>query len=432
MSAKKVPAKHTLAKKSAAKKAPTTEATTEPTSGQQEPQNAVGAEPPQSKARSNQEGQANPLPLSPRREKLVGLATQLVAAQITASASYQAAVDVAREQREMLVECLETLSGIWKSAPEPEHMPKTNPAIPEVVLARLKYSQVRIRKPLELSPLSSPELDQLFASAMYRAQKLLGAPEQDRRMVWAEQIFEPDEILSENQIFETFRMYNWPNLTGRPSVVELMTDVDNWFSAHYSYLGRVDGDENKTREGARVHDEIELLVQVLDLFDERANDGFNRQRHDYKAVADEIKCFLRSQDTRILDTLSRTFWNNRAQNLIFMMFNQSAPLPRDSKPGDNSPASKAKAPTRIYRPWGIFRYLRLYAGKSGDETGAAINSRIRKALKLNPDLVENVLPVAPPEFEFGPIGADMDDLLDSLEPEDTGDEDTGVDDDQES
>jgi hypothetical protein len=458
MSAKKKPIDPAPVKKSAIK-----DAAVEPTSGTQALPNEADAESSQPESESNKEIPDASHSLPPRL-KLVELATQLVAAQLTASASYQAAVDVATEQREMLVECLEILAGIWKPATGTEQgaatSQKQEPSIdqeqesataPEqdlsndqeqdlsndqeqdlsndqeqesaayqvvakIIRERLRYSGVRIRKPPELSPLSGPELDQLFASAMYRAQKLLIAPEQDRRIVWAEQLFEPEDILSENQIFETFRKYNWPNLKSRPSVVELMTDVDNWFYEHYGYLGRVDGDENKKREATQVRGETDLLVQVLDLFDERAKEGFNHYRRDYKAVADAIKGFLRARDTRILDTLSGAFWNSRAQNLIFMIFNQSAPQPRGGETNANSQPSEKRIASRKYWAWGIFRYLRLYAGESGDETGAAINSRIRtRVLKLNPDLVVNVRPVAPPEFEFGPIGDDMDYLLDALE-----------------
>jgi hypothetical protein len=429
MSAKKKPIDPAPAKKSA-KKAPAAE----PTSGTQALPNEADAESSQPEAESNKEIPDDSSILSPRRLKLVDMATQLVAAQITASASYRAAVDVATEQREMLVECMETIAGIWKPATGTEQgaatSQKQEPSIDheqesaacqvvaKIIRDRLRYSGVRIRKPPELSPLSGPELDQLFASAMYRAQQLLIAPEQDRRIVWAEQLFEPEDILSENEIFETFRKHNWPNLKGRPSVVELMTDVDNWFYTHYGYLGRVDGDENRTREAEQVRDETDLLVQVLDLFDQRAKDGFNRHGRDYKAVADEIKCFLRSRDTRILDTLSGAFWNNRARNLIFMMFNQSAPQPRGCEANENLQPSKKRIASRQYRAWGIFRYLRFYAGKPGDETGAAINSRIRTlVLKLNPNWVVNVRPVSPPEFEFGPIGDVLDDLLESQEHE---------------
>lgn len=443
MSAKKAPAKETAAQ-NVPTTVPTMVSATAPASEPLAPLHRASAAASQSETTSNKDLSGDTLSLSPRRLKIAELATQLVAAQITARASYEAAVDVATEQRKLVAEALATLAEILNPSPapkqepatDPEQEPATNPA-PEAINApeqeattepalwqilrdRLNYSTVRIRKPLELKALSSPELDQLFASAMHRAQKLLIAPELDLRTVWAEQIFEPEDILSENQIFETFRKYHWPNLTGRQSVVELMTYVDKWFSEHYSYLGRVDGVENKTSETEQVRDETELLVRVLDLFDDRAKDGFNRYRRDYKAVADEIKCFLRSRDTRILGTLSGAFWNIRAQNLIFMMYNQSVPLPRDSKPGDDSHAPNPRGATRMYRPWGIFRYLRLYAGKSGDKVGEAINSRIRtRALKLNPDLVANVLPVAPPDFEFGPIGTDMDDLLDSQEYEGT-------------
>jgi hypothetical protein len=254
---------------------------------------------------------------------------------------------------------------------------------------------------------------------MHRAQKMLRAQEQEYRTVWAEQIFEDGESLSENQIFERFNRYEWPDLSARPSVIALMSDVDRWFSEHYHKLNGKVGDEDQGSEPEPALNEAAIFVRAMDLCDERVSDGSNRYQRDYKAVGDAIKCFLRSRDSRVLGTLAGAYWNNRARNLIFMLYNKSAPAPRDSDPGDDRATTRPKAPTRVYRPWGIFRYLRLYAGKSGDDNGALINSRIRtQALKLNPDLLVNVLPVAPPEFEFGPIRAEMDDLVDSQEHED--------------
>jgi len=445
MSAEKAPAK-----KSASKKVPAKV----PASGNQELQEDTGDESSQSGTGSTQETSDDAFPLSSRRMKLVELATQLAAAQIAASASYQAAVDVATEQRDMLGEFFELLvkrapselSVRTEAAEMPAAQPDTaqsdtGPPDTDQPITREEFifpdldgllrnahtlfrSRVRIRKPREMDPLSHEEFDQLFASAMYRAQKLLTAPEQDRRIVWAEQLFAPEDTLSENEIFNTFERFKWPNLKSRDPVIQLMTEVDNWFSSHLRNLEQVDRVENRTREAERVRDETELLFQTLDRFDERANDGFNRHRRDYKAVADAIRCFLQSRNARVLSTLSGAFWNKRAQNLIFMIFNQSVPSPRKNKPDDGAPNSKntkkAKAPTRNYRPWGVFRYLRLYAGKSGDEAGAAIKDKIRtRVLELNPNKVVNVRPVAPPEFEFGPIGAHMDDLLDSPEYRDT-------------
>jgi len=350
--------------------------------------------------------------LIPFRSKVAELATQLVAAQIGASASYQAAVDVVKEQRELVAECFEMLSQLMKPAPESELRLNADSTILAQVSKRLRYSRGQVRKPRELLPLSKPELDLLFGSAMYRAQKMLGSPEQDQRTVWAEQLFEPDESLPEDRIFRRFHQYQWPDLASRPSVVALMTSVDNWFSAHYRCLDRVESDESQDHEANQMRDEDRILEQALQISEGRARDDNSRNRRDYTAIADAIKALLNAGNERILSQLSGAIGRNQARNLIFMLFNQSHPKPREKV----DPVPKVRKLIRIYRPWGVFRYLRLHAGKAGDEEGAAINSKIQRPFsKLNPDLFVNVLPVCPPEFQFGPIDIEMNDILDSPE-----------------
>lgn len=402
MSTKKTPAKNALAKKptaiNVAAKATESES---PASGPQKLQNEVGDESSQEEAKSSKVS-GDTLSLSPDRLKIVELATQMVVAQITASASYQIALGLARVQCDMI-----------KDLSKP-HLSEDVTDREDTFRRIAGYSMISIRKPRELKPLGFSEFDELFESAMYRAQRMLRAPKEDKRVVHAEQLFEHMEVLTESMIVDRFLTYKWPTLTSRKSGTKMMANVDSLFSSHFKFLNTPGSHAEISHRieqcNKQYQEEIEILVPALELCRKNSGNRFDSHQKRFLVAAHSIENLITARRDEGYENVLPPISSDRHRKLILRMFNDSEPRPREQHDVEGSPSETKKSPPRIYWPWGVFRYLRLHGNTYPSFDGKALNLKLKtERSQLNPEEIPNIARVESEEYDFGPLGASVDD-----------------------
>jgi len=341
-------------------------------------------------------GKATAARISPYRLRMVELATQLVSAQISASASYQIALDLAREQCELIKD----LSKLFLSGEEPKE---------EEFFGRMtRYSGISLRRPRELKPLSFGEFDELFESAMYRAQWMLKSPKRDNRVVYAEQLFEEDEVLTENQIYDRFHAYGWPALKSRKMVTALMADVDSLYSSHFEYLNTqhasAEFSQRNEKWTRQYEEDLKILLPAQELCRKVSRNRFDSHGRRFRAAASAIDYLIDLRTEGGYENILLPIDSDRDKKLIIHMFNDSEPRPREQIDAEKSSSGKKKSPTRYYRPWGIFRFLRLHGETYPSFDGHALNLKLKtERRKLNSDMVPKIRRVNSEEYRFGPL-----------------------------
>jgi len=316
------------------------------------------------------------------RWKMVELATQLVCAQIAASASYQAALGQAQEQRDLIKDLAKIYVGKDPGRLEPNFIVGGGPLR-------------RIRKPRELKPLSEAELDPLFEAAMNRVQWMLKSPAQDDRAVFAEQLFYPDERLSQGAIVERFGEYKWPRLVSPDSVEKLMGAVDSWFSSHFNFL-KFRSPELFSSEDEQCRKEFDILVQARRLCRENSKEPFDQHKEYFREAADSIDNLMAVREDEGRLNLACLIHAKILCAHITEFFCGSEPRPREKVTG--------KSPARHYKPWGLFRYLRWYGHICESLGGQGLNQKLSTERRsLNPEMYPNLRSVYPEEYRFGPL-----------------------------
>lgn len=237
------------------------------------------------------------------------------------------------------------------------------------IATQLATSQIALLQAEETStPLDSPKFDPLFQAALRRADRLITSPTSDETTILAEQLFPAnDERLTENQIFEVFKKWKWPQISSRETFLSMMTDVAEWFatrrekleesiSAEYGPSGvqesrfveamfRFCGTLTGLPLGGPWPPEIESLAdRIRIVFDEHAQT--NR-------APDHVR-MMRARDLAIENELLRLCFGGRT------------PVQRENE---------TQGMYRSYRPWGLFRYLR-FVGKS-DPSAASLLEKLR-------------------------------------------------------
>ena len=359
-------------------------------------------------------------PPSPHRQKVVEMAVQLVSAQIVATSHYETAMELTDRIHRMVVDFTEKLS---TKAAEVQY--------PDSVISALAQPMKGWRppsrsfwKPRVLNPMSHPDLDRLFNSAMYRVQRMLESPEQSERLIYAEQLFQPDEVISENQIILRFQKYRWPEMASRQPVIDHLSSIDSWFASHYSALSTEDGSHKGKKEISRTDQTLPLDGRIADAAGElnwllqkaKTHGASDLFRDHYSALGESLDSLSHAQGRPFLEDAFIQLECSERRNLVFMIYGESEPKPRDIKPQTKRGDKKVKSPTRFYRPWGLFRYLRRYGNVISDREGVELNLKLRTAQSLlDSEQIPNIDGLFPREFEFGPIGKDMEDLLASME-----------------
>ena len=264
-------------------------------------------------------------------------------------------------------------------------------------------------KPELLGPLGNNDLDDLFMSAMHRVERMLTFPhEAERKVVFAEQLFEPLELLSENKIHERFRQFGWPGLAGKENLTDLMTGVDAWFTAAFANGARSISVRNDDASERRQGEEADLIIRTWQLCNEASSNTDPVTSRQYREASEAMAALIRARDLRSLGQITNQFYHHKHQVLILLMFGGSAPKPRPAK--SSKKVKRQKVATYRYRPWAIFRYLRRYGTE--DEDGIKLNKQLAIPLhELNRERTPEVGGLVPREFEFGPLDREVEDFI---------------------
>ena len=363
-----------------------------------------------------------PKPGYPDPRDVVQLATQLVAAQVVAHSHHETALNLFSEFRQLALDVTTTL----------RHRPADFPDLDTVVRAAVdsmdeqRLARLRSRKTPALQPMSHPDLDRLFQSAMRRAHVMLNAPADPERIVFAEQIFEPSESFYEGAIRKRFIAFGWTGLKSGESVADLMKNMNQWFSGHLTDLSVVSSPAEETPILATDGDipidtRIDQVAGQLQwLLDKamKANTFDSEATAAHQELSRAVSLYTSARNgLDIGGTFQRLNEIDRS-NLIYVMFGGRGP--NDGKrTGKTKSSQKSKDNSEsegrmMYRPWAIFRYLRKYGSGSGDELGASLNCRLRATRsKLNPNELPNAFGIESAEFAFGPLHEEAEYLLDA-------------------
>jgi len=250
----------------------------------------------------------------------------LVSAQIMASAYHDTAMGLIREIRNMAFNVVETINDGRRSESSDSGDPSLK--IGEELMTRLRKEHLQLRKTRMLEPMSHPDLDRLFQSAIRRAYVMLNAPFDPERIVFGEQIFAPCEVLAEGAIRQRFMDFLWPGLKSGTPVIKLMRNVNSWFARHLvdlqSQRQSVDGKDSISATDpsvpiqTRIEAEAARLAWLLDKVRGAENLDPNATVN-YRALSSALSGFTRNSNGtdiagsfRMHDALER---NNRVMNL---------------------------------------------------------------------------------------------------------------------
>ena len=407
--AKKAAAEKAAAEKAAAEKAAAEKAAAEKAAAEEAAAEKAAAEKAAAEKTAASDSKVRPIPYF-HRIRVTELASQMVSAQIVAHATHQAAIDVVTAQREMVVACLDALAGI-ACLPHGEAARSHAATVADTIKHHVRVLQSQIVTPETPEPLGLRKFDSLFASARQRVHEMLTPPARDHRPVWAEQLFEPEEVMPESKIGERFNSYGWRRMLSRASVRELMTKVDGWFSKHYADLADEFGQVIEHPRLSPDSDETRTLERARSYSLQRAQVPFDADQSNYREIADAISRLLSPSPGVDMwgPVVDAEYKREVARGLIREFYNGKVPTPRHKPESVESGKVKTgkkrpKAPDSEYRPWAVFRYLRCFAGGPGDEIGDSIKSGIQTRVSaLTPQMGFKIWALLPSDSQFGPI-----------------------------
>lgn len=368
---------------------------------------------------------------APDRKDVLDLATRLVSAQIMASSYHDTATSLLGEIRQMAMDVIESIH----DARSLDAATSSNPDLQSGVdlMNHLRMDRRRLRPSKMLEPMSHPDLDRLFQSALRRAYVMLNAPYDPDRVVFAEQIFSPSEILTEGAIRHRFIDFGWPGLKSADPIIKLVKNLTSWFEKHLIDLRSEHQSANEmeaisaTDASIPINKRIETEVARLSwLLDQALEDGDLNgvARTSYGEILSALANFTRQNTGLDFGGAFRSLDATQRDNLIFAMFDGRAPQsksqneagPSHDVPEGGTTSGDDRSPR--YQPWAIFRYLRRYGRRSEDRLGNDLNRRLAaKRSNLNPNRVPDIAGIEPAEYRFGPLHEEAEDLLDSLEAE---------------
>lgn len=280
-------------------------------------------------------------PKTPNRNEASSLAVQLVSAQIIASSQASSTARIISATQKIAAEYL-LASARLKSDLETlsSHPEMIDQGFVDRAYVHLQQSAMvaQDEEPL-LKPLDDPTHDTLFEGALARVQDLLKSPSEDTKLIFAEQLFLPGEMMSEAKVGERFKSVGWPGLRNRGNFHSFMVQLQRWF---HDYLVR-----RMSPEDDRNYDEdAEMMGYILKTGSRRNEDDLFRKIHDL-VKNHELPNKPRTNWTST-EELHDVSWTKHLITTIFCGVEPS------------ETRETAKQQTRYYYPWGLFRFLRFF------------------------------------------------------------------------
>jgi len=234
---------------------------------------------------------------------------------------------------------------------------------------QLKRMERPIQTPELLGPIGSANIEHLAQSALNWADRMLSGDQMSEEIVFAEQIFQPDEIMSEHKIELQFQKYRWPKLTGKGSLITLISKVELWFSEWIQDVPASGEISEKNKQ--RIHDrkilkEAKLIVDKIDA-------QYPEHRAPHRRVSQALAVLDRDLRGYPVVQIPRDELIDMDYDLIEFMFGEWEPsdLVRRRNQDDFDQGNR---PSRLYCPWGLFRYIRLFGE---NQLATEINKKLR-------------------------------------------------------
>ncbi len=343
-------------------------------------------------------------------DSVAALATQIVSAQIGGIAQHETLVAIWGELRSALVAITTVVAEVQGGGDATASVARLR--------ERLGRRWLNIPKPNVLGPVGAIELDRLFQSALRRSSKMVARTFVADPRIYAEQIFEPDELLSENGISDRFERWKWSGLLSRAPLIDLMTDVDRWFAERVQAHRSLSADETDSTDFSPEENDLRALIRAKEICEKviASNEHTNA---DYREAASALDSLLRNRNQYEIQAMTERLSKFYSRPLIHFMYGGSDPKERYDGRSRNSAAgggggAKPKSQPRMYRPWGIFRFLRLHGQEPSDELGLVLNEKLRTR-NYDRNRYPEVIGLYPIEYAFGPLGFSDEDEFDEVE-----------------
>ncbi len=313
----------------------------------------------------------------------MALATQLVTAQIAASAQFAASNGLASAIKKVAAEFLMASARINSDLETLGKKPELIDAafVDHAYANLLAAADTRIPLPELLEPLDNDGLNRLFDGALARAQQLLRSPIEDATVIHAEQLFSPTEHMVERSVGTRFEEWQWPNLKNWDTCYKLMVRIERWFSEH---LDELHADDEPWDDDSR------RLRWFLNFAREQPEDDLSRKIFDLVVTHGVLPPDAGPRPLS-LEKLMAAVWR---EHFVTFINGNRIPKPRSKKDGKI---------TRHYYPWGLFRYLRLF-GECNEEGREILASLSVERKELNADLSPYAIdPKTDLYYSFGPL-----------------------------
>jgi len=325
-------------------------------------------------------------PISPNRESVATLATQIVAAQITGIAHHETTT-------KLWDGMLGALGAVVSHLEKNRDAKLTHETLASAFALGLRWRTRRIPRPDVLGPIGFAGVEALTDSAIRYAENLL-EPSRARHVaegsiVFAEQLFGLEETLSENGIINRFNDFKWPKLSSPTSVRNLLAALDEWYAEWIALESTENGCvSTPPTPGEKLKDST-ILVRALKILQ-----GMNLEPGTDFALSasakDGLEAAIRKKTGFPVTDLPRREWRYMDWDLIDYFYggeNLAIRLDKRRNTQEQEFISKGKkrkkrADQMNYRPWGLFRFLRLFGD---NESAQKLNNKLMMERKdLNP------------------------------------------------
>lgn len=222
-----------------------------------------------------------------------------------------------------------------------------------IKLATAQIAALKGEVPL---PLDHPDYDRLFEASLRRADQLINGPKAEDPLIYAEQLFPISlDRVTANNVHKTFISWKWPKMSSQDSFLGLMEDVSEWFANHLQKMECAIAAEYGP-EGVLEADFVDAMLQFC---------GSSTGLPLGGPWPEGIEILARNVRNFIQETAKKGGALNSARAVRAIEMATQRQTVRICF-GDRNPTlstDKAKRTRRHYRPWGLFRYLRI-AGES--------------------------------------------------------------------
>lgn len=218
---------------------------------------------------------------------------------------------------------------------------------------KLATAQIAAMRSEEVSlPLDHPDYDRLFEASLRRADQLINRPKVEDPVIYAEQLFPVSlDRVTANYVHKTFISWKWPKMSSQDSFLGLMADVTGWFVNHLQKMEFAIAAEYGP-EGSMEADFVEAMLQFCGSSTGLPLGG--PWPEGIEILARNVRNFVQ-ESSKKSDSLSSA----RAVRAIEMATERQTVRIcfGDRKPTLST--NNTKGARRHYRPWGLFRYLRI-------------------------------------------------------------------------